>query len=224
MSAESSPTSSRVRAGYFLRPKRSRNRGISFPRRQTESYKVLSPEPRTPFASKPQQNQIIGALFELDWISPSKVLLTAAVSSIRASPGQTKLLGEFAVFFSTPRCPWIVVWCTESRVWSSPASSPRPSMAPPRRRFSRQPACRHWPPGRARAVGSRSKGRKHTPSLRVFLKRPWVSLKSNPQSLAPWADFVLQWRKRNPGRLTQNTLSVFYKFAIEIVLLIKYSF
>ena len=54
MSAESSPTSSRVRAGDFLRPNRSRNPRISFQRRQTEPYKVLSQEPRTPFASKPQ--------------------------------------------------------------------------------------------------------------------------------------------------------------------------
>ena len=51
-----------------------------------------------------RKNQTLGALFDLDGISPSKVLLAATASSIRASSALERCLGELGVSFSSARC------------------------------------------------------------------------------------------------------------------------
>ena len=63
-----------------------------------------------------------------------------------------------------------------------------------------------------------------TPSLRDLLKSPWTFPGINPRSMAYFQLYAFEFGKRIFVGLNQITLSSNYSFAIDFVLLIKYSF
>ena len=81
------------------------------------------------------------------------------------------------------------------------------------------------PPRHTRAVRSRSNGtEKKIPVRRTFAKETPVIGEINPRSLAVLEECVSRLRKLIFVRLRLNTLSVIYSFAINFIMLIKYSF
>ena len=105
---------------------------IRFLFRQPRSYKVFSPTPQFPFASKPRI-KAQAALNLAFWIPPWPRIFSTTARVLCSFSGQTDPLGELATSLSTGLCSRFNFWCTKVRERTTPASFAAPAMAPPRR-------------------------------------------------------------------------------------------
>jgi len=101
-------------------------------RSQIESYKAL-PHPQFPFPRPSCPNRVLAPYTASFGSCRRYPPPRRAPSHPRTLPAQEKRLGEFAAHSSTSPWLWRGFWCTKSWKRTTPASSARTAMAPPRR-------------------------------------------------------------------------------------------